>query len=114
MMHCQHCGRRIETTVCPCWEERMSSLSRGEESLQPMDLTPGQATELQSNLDAGTARPKIAIKKIPMNTPSQDDPKCHELGTHFNLWTACGIVVVALIVCYFTESYPWINGVLKF
>ncbi len=47
-------------------------------------------------------------------TPSKDDPKCYELGTHFNMWTACGIVVVALIICYFTNTYPWINGVLKF
>ena len=46
-------------------------------------------------------------------TPSKDDSKWHELGAHFNLWTACGIVVVALVICYFTESYPWINGVFE-
>ncbi len=48
-----------------------------------------------------------------MNTPSQNDPKWHEPGAHFNVWTFGGIVVVALVICYFTETYPWINGIFK-
>lgn len=44
---------------------------------------------------------------------NSDDPKWNELDTHFNVWTFGGIVVVALIICYFTNTYPWINGVFK-
>lgn len=55
-----------------------------------------------------------SIEPLIQSTPSKDDPTRHELGTHFNLWTACGIVVVALVICYFTNTYPWIDGVLKF
>lgn len=118
-----------------------NEISRGQQSLQPMKLTPRQAAELQSNLDAGTARPKIKIKGIHVQrakatisrlwnswcappgeetplywtppTPSKDDPKCHEMGSHFQVWGFVGIIIVALLICYFTNTYPWINGVFK-
>lgn len=117
MTHCNHCGRKFDLTSCPCqsnWSRQLTQDILLSEAAEDIILESSE-TELREAMgdkefEAEAARGQAVVQRA---LDQVHPPKWHQLGPHFNIWTLGGIVVVAILICYFTNTYPWIDGIFK-
>ena len=78
----------------------------GQQKDKVMKKNPNPKKVVEAEAARGQAIAQRALDQV-------YTPRWYQFGPHFNIWTLGSMIAIALLICYCTNTYPWINGVFK-